>query len=136
MSSVAVGKRIAAMRAEFEALLAEPVDGSAAERTAAAYAWETFVRQLPALTHRITTAVAEIPVEQLGETSVAAALSTLLRISTSEANRRINEAADLGPRTALTGDMLDPVLAHTAAAQQRGQISAEHVRIIQTFVTK
>jgi hypothetical protein len=36
MSSVAVSKRIAALPAEFEALLAEAVDESAAERAEAA----------------------------------------------------------------------------------------------------
>ena len=124
------------MRAEFDALMAEPVDGTTAERTTAAYEWETFVRQLPAMTHRTTAAVAEIPVDELGDTSVAAALSTMLRISAAEANRRVREAQELGPRVALTGEVLAPVLAHTATAQQRGQIGAEQVTIIRRFFTK
>ena len=136
MSSVAASKRIAVMTAELVALPAEPVDGSTAERTAVAYAREMFVRRCAAMTHRTTAAVAQVPVEELGESSLAAALSTLLRISTEEANRRIKEAKDLGPRVAMTGEPLAPLLSHTAAAQERGLIGAEHVTIIRTFFTK
>ena len=94
MSSVAVSKRIAAISAEFEALLAESVDGSAAERTAAFFEWETFLRRLPAMTHRMVAALAEVPTDELGEPSLASAMSTLLRISKSEAHQRIREAED------------------------------------------
>ncbi|MGZ6780729.1 MAG: HNH endonuclease signature motif containing protein, partial [Mycobacterium sp.] len=59
--------------------------------------------------------------------------STLLRISKKDANRRIKEAADLGPRSAMTGEPLEPVLTNTAAAQRRGRIGAEHVQIIRKF---
>ncbi len=58
MSSVAVVKRIAAMRAEFESLLSEPVDGSIAERTAAAADFEMLERQLPAMRHRLLNGLA------------------------------------------------------------------------------
>jgi hypothetical protein len=37
--------------------------------------------------HRIVASLGELPVEELGEPSVAAALSTLLRISREESNR-------------------------------------------------
>src|SRR5215218_7757770 len=114
MSSVAVLKRIAAMRAELDAAMVESVDGSAAERAAATAEFEVLVRQLPALQHRLVNGLARVPAEELGESSVAAALSTLLRISSTEAHRRIKEAKDLGPRAALTGEPLDPMLATTA----------------------
>ncbi|WNG90948.1 HNH endonuclease signature motif containing protein [Mycobacterium sp. ITM-2016-00318] len=133
MSSVAVLKRIAAMRAELDAAMAESVDGSAAERTAATAEFEALVRQLPALQHRLVNGLGELPVEELGEPSLAAALSTLLRISREEASRRIKEAKDLGPRVALTGEPLDPMLSNTAAAQLRGDIGVEHVKIIRKF---
>jgi uncharacterized protein DUF222 len=136
MGSVAACTRIAVMTAELEALLAEPVDGTTSERTAVAYAWEMFVRRCAAMTHRTTAAVAQVPAEELGEPSAGAALSTLLRISTEEANRRIKEAEDLGPRSAMTGEPLAPVLSHTAAAQRRGLLGAEHVRIIRRFLAK
>jgi len=133
MSSVVVSQRIAAMAAEFEAMLAEPVDGTAGERAAATADFERLVRRLPTMQHRLVNALAEIPAAELGESSVAAALSTLLRISRKEANRRVRDANQLGPRTAMTGEPLDPVLATTAAAQQRGDIGFEHVTILVTF---
>jgi ABC-type taurine transport system substrate-binding protein len=92
MSSVAVSKRIAALTADFEALLAESVDGSAAERAEAAFDWETFKRRCAAMDHRVVGSLAEVPIDELGESSLATALSTLLRISASDANRRIKDA--------------------------------------------
>ena len=134
MSSVAVDKRIATIGAELEALLVEPLERlSTAERTKAAHQWEALTRRLPAMTHRLVAALADVPTEELGEPTLAAALSTLLRISKAEAHRRIHEAEDLGPRAAVTGEALEPVLSHTAAAQRRGDIGAEHVKIIRRF---
>jgi hypothetical protein len=136
MSSVAVSKRIAALTAEFEALLAESVDGSTSEQTAACHAWETFMRRLPTMTHRIVASLAQVPIEELGESSVASALSTLLRISKADAHRRVKEASDLGPRSSITGEPLEPKLPTTAAAQSRGDIGAEHVKTIRRFFKK
>ena len=134
MSSVAVVKRIAAIGAELEALLAEPLDGlSTAERTAVTSEWEALTRRLPVVGHRLIAALAAVPTEELGEPTLAAALATLLRISKGEAHRRIHEAEELGPRAAITGEPLEPVLSHTAAAQRRGDIGAEHVKIIRRF---
>ena len=45
----------------------------------------------------------------------------------------IHHAEDLGSCSALTGEALEPVLSHTAAAQRRGEIGAEHVKIIRRF---
>lgn len=61
------------------------------------------------------------------------ALADRLHISRAEAGRRIAEAADLGPRRALTGEPLAPVLPATAAAQRDGAIGAEHVAVIRRF---
>ena len=88
------------------------------------------------MSHRLVTALSRVPAEELGEPSLASALSTLLRISRTEANRRIHEAEDLGPRTAMTGEPLAPVLSNTAAAQLHGQIGPEHVKIIRQFFAK
>jgi hypothetical protein len=136
MSAVAVSKRIAALTAEFEALLAESVDGSTSEQTAACYAWETFMRRLPTMTHRTVASLAQIPIAELGESSVASALSTLLRISKADAHRRVEEARELGPRSSITGEPLEPKLPTTAAAQSRGDIGAEHVKTIRRFFKK
>ena len=134
MQAERIGKRIAAMAAQLADLLGEPVEAlSTAERLGLAAQWETLTRSQAAITHRLVAAVAAAPLAELGESSVAEALATLLRISKPEAHRRIREAADLGPRQALTGEALEPVLAHTAAAQARGQIGSEQVRIIRRF---
>ncbi|MGH3554564.1 MAG: HNH endonuclease signature motif containing protein, partial [Mycobacterium sp.] len=64
---------------------------------------------------------------------LAFALAERLRISRVEASRRIGEAADLGPRHALTGEPLQPVLTATAHAQRAGHIGAGHIRVIREF---
>ena len=59
-----------------------------------------------------------------------------LRISGRDAGRRLAEAAELGPRTALNGQPLPPMLAEVADAQARGNIGAEHLTLIRTFLHK
>jgi hypothetical protein len=71
------------------------------------------------------------PEELGGKLSHAIAEWTL--ISRTEASRRINQAADLGPRRALTGEPLAPVLAATAAAQREGTLGAGQVALIRRF---
>ncbi len=130
----AVSKRISVINAEFDALVGEPLELlTTAERTAATHEWEALMRRLPVMTHRLVAALAQLPTEELGEPTLAAALSTLLRISKAEASRRIHEAGDLGPRAAMRGERLDPLLPKTAVAQRRGEIGAEHVKIIRRF---
>ena len=113
--------------------MAERGCGSTAERLAVALRGRALLRRLPAMTHRLVAELAQVPVEELGEPTMAAALATLLRISKDEAHRRIHEAEDLGPRAAVSGEPLAPVLSHTAAAQRRGAIGVEHVKIIRRF---
>ena len=99
------------MAAELADLVAEPFDAlSTAERCALTAQWETLTRSQAVVGHRLVAGLADAPLAELGETSAATALSTLLRISTPEAHRRIRDAADLAPRRALTGDMLEPLL--------------------------
>jgi hypothetical protein len=69
----------------------------------------------------------------LGASTWPKVLSEALRISTVEAKRRIKQAEVLGPRTALTGETLPPLLPNVAAAQARGEIGAEHLKIIEKF---
>ena len=98
---------------------------------------ETLSRKQPAIEHRlIARLAAEASPVELGGTCLSNVLATRLRISLGKARRRIDKADDLGPRTALTGEPLPPRLPNTAAAQRRGQIGAEHVRIIRKFVTE
>ena len=73
---------------------------------------------------------AEATPRELGAKSWKEVLAIRWRISTTEAHRRLTEAALLGPRRALTGEPLAPLLPATAAAQSVGQINREHVEVI------
>ncbi len=70
-------------------------------------------RILPALRNELAYA----SVEELGG-RLAQVLADRLRIYRRDAARLIEEAADLGPRRALTGEPLVPKLEATAAGQQ------------------
>jgi hypothetical protein len=90
-------------------------------------------RRIPAVEHSLINNVARqaTPEELGGKLSHAIAERTL--ISRAEAARRIREAADLGPRRALTGEPLPPLLAGTAAAQRDGKLGAAQVAVIRRF---
>jgi len=89
---------------------------------------ETLSCQLPAQWHRALARLqAETTPKELGAKNWKDVLRIRWRISATDANRRLAEAAVLGPRRALTGEPLAPVLAATAAAQARGAINGEHV---------
>ena len=98
---------------------------------------ETHRRRQPAAEHPLINQLSTgcMP-ETLGGTSLVDVLATCLRISKDEAKRRIAEADDLGPRTAMSGEPLDPRLPATAAAQAAGQIGFEHVKTIRNFFDK
>ena len=121
--------------AAFEALAALSYDVlTTTEKSYLLGRLETHRRRQPAIEHRLLNELAaECRPEALGATSLPDVLATRLRISRKEANRRIAEAADLGPRTALTGEPLEPVLPATARAQADGLIGAEHVTVIARF---
>jgi hypothetical protein len=103
------------------------------ERLAMLERCETVRRQLPAVEHPLINQVAEqADATELGG-KLPFALAERLRITRAEASRRIAEAADLGPRRAMTGEPLEPVLAATAAAQRAGHIGAGHVAVIRSF---
>jgi len=60
----------------------------------------------------------------------ASLVSALLRVDPGEAAARVRAAAALGPRRALTGEVLEPVFPATAAACAEGVISPAHAAII------
>ena len=93
---------------------------------------QTWRRRLPAAEHELINAVAAAPREELGGTA-AFVLADRLRIRRGEARQRIEEAAELGARSTLTGQPLAPTLEHTAAGQRAGLIDAEHIRVIRAF---
>lgn len=95
---------------------------------------EVVRRRLPAAEHPLINKLAhQADATELGG-KLPFALAQRLRITRGEASRRINEAADLGPRHALTGEPLPPLLTATAAAQRAGQIGGAHVRVIRAFL--
>jgi hypothetical protein len=129
---------VVAVRAAYAELSAQNVDTlTHPELLAALGEVEALTRQLPTLSHRILARLErEATPKTLGAKSLKALLAERLRISGKEAKRRLDEAAVLGPRTALNGEPLAPVLPATAARQAAGRIGAEHVTILRTFFTK
>ena len=104
------------------------------ERLALLARCEAVRRQLPAVEHGLINQIAEqSDSEQLGGT-LPAALANRLHITRGEASRRVAEAADLGPRCALTGQPLPPLLPATATAQRDGRIGTGHVTVIRDFL--
>ncbi len=123
MSGTVVQEAIAAMRAAHDALAACDIDSlTPAELLAAGDELQTLTCQLPTQSHRLLARLqAETTPKEMGAKSWKDVLRIRWRISSSEANRRLTEAALLGPRRTLTGEPLEPVLAATAAAQAAGR---------------
>ena len=61
-------------------------------------------------------------------------VADVLRISPAEARRRIQDAAQLAPRTTLTGQSRPPELPATAKAWHSGLLDIEHLRVVQRFM--
>src|ERR1700733_5171485 len=95
--------------------------------------WEQMRRWQPAVEHALINQLAEQadPTELGGK--LPAALANRLRITRTEASRRIHDAADLGERRALNGEPLPPALPATAEAQRNGELGAGHVAVIRSF---
>src|SRR4051812_39488575 len=92
---------------------------------------ERLRRRLPATEHHLLTHAQTLTIPTaIGAKSWADVLAPAQRNSTPEAPRRVEEAADLSPPTATTGDRLAPRSPETAAAVARGAINPEHVKII------
>jgi Domain of unknown function (DUF222) len=138
MSGTVVQEALAAMRAAHDALAACDIDSlTPAELLAAGDALQTLTCQLPTQSHRILARLqAEATPKEMGAKSWKDVLRIRWRISSGEAHRRLSEAGLLGPRRTLTGQPLEPVLPATAAAQARGQITAEHVEVIRKSIAK
>jgi hypothetical protein len=104
------------------------------ERLALLERCETVRRRLPAVEHPLINQIGEQASEtELGGT-LRFALADRLRITPGEASRRIHDAEDLGPRRAITGEALEPLLPATAAAQRAGQLGTGHVAVIRSFL--
>ncbi len=96
---------------------------------------ERLRRMLPAVEHTVLTQLqSQTTPITMGAKSWRAVLTNRLAISGADATRRISDAAELGPRHSLTGQALPPTLPTTAAAQSRGEIGADHVTVIRSFM--
>lgn len=74
--------------------------------------------------------------KKIGAKSWPEALRIRLRISGKEARRRLRDAHHLGPRFAVTGEVLPARRAVIAAAQAGGWLTPDHVAILHGFFTK
>jgi hypothetical protein len=98
---------------------------------------EAVHRAQPVFDHRVYQRITSqsSPIS-LGAKNYAGVLSQRLRISSSEARRRLDEAALLGPRTSLTGEPLAASMPTFARGQAQGLIGAEHIKHVRWFFGK
>lgn len=93
---------------------------------------ETSRRRQIAVSHDLIAGLAnEDPADVGGP--VHKVIADWLRISYSEARRRLKDAEQLSPRTTLTGQVLPPDLPATAHLWRDGILDGQHLRVIQTF---
>jgi hypothetical protein len=120
------------MRAAYDAMATLPVEAlTAVELVEVLDALETLTCRLPVQSHRLLTRLqAETTPRAMGAKSWRDVLAIRWRISPSEAGRRLDDAAALGPRQALSGMTLDPVLPCAAIAHAHGLINREHVKVL------
>ena len=123
---------VGALRAAHAALVALPAEAlTRTEVLGVLDEIETLTCQLPAHGHRLLARLqADTTAKEMGAKSWRDVLAIRWRISTSEASRRLDQVEALGPRRALTGQPLEPVLPNTALAQANGLINGEHVAVI------
>ncbi|MCK0172772.1 HNH endonuclease signature motif containing protein [Mycolicibacterium sp. F2034L] len=138
MSGEALREAVTALRAAFDGVAAGDVDLlTRSDLLAALDELETLVCRLPSVSHRMLARLqAEATPQEMGAKSWKEVLSVRWRISTSEANRRLTEAALLAPRQSVTGPCLPPRLPATAVAQAHGLVNGEHVDVIRKAVDK
>ena len=106
------------------------------ERLALLERLERETRRLRAPGHELINQVAEQAGLQELSGPLPQALADRLRITRGEAHRRVAGAADLGPRRALTGEALPPLLTATAVVQRDGRIDPAHVAVIRRFLNQ
>jgi Domain of unknown function (DUF222) len=97
---------------------------------------EVEARRLPVPGHVLINQLAEQADESELGNRLARALADRLHITRGEAARRVAEAADLGERRALTGEVLPPRLTATADAQRAGRIGGAQVQVIRGFLQR
>ncbi|MEV0668796.1 DUF222 domain-containing protein [Mycobacterium sp. NPDC050441] len=129
---------VAGLRAAYDAFAAcDFASLSRADLIAVLDEYETLTCQVPSLWHRMLAQLqADTTPQEMGAKSWNEVLRVRWRLSTPEAGRRLGEAAELGPRRALTGQPLPPVLPVVTAAQSGGLITADHVKVLRDAINR
>ena len=91
---------------------------------------ETAKRRLTAVSHTVALAAAKSD----APTVMTKAIADQIRVTPAEARRRLRDAAQLAPRTALSGEPLPAELPATAQAWHAGSLDGDHLRVIQKFM--
>ena len=132
MGAEAVLDAVAALRAAHDELAALPIDSlTKPELIGVIDEIETLTCQLPTQNHRMLAGLQAVTTaKEMGAKSWRSVMAIRWRISSAEAGRRLDEAAQLGPRRTLTGEPLEPALPRTALAQAKGLINREHVTVV------
>jgi hypothetical protein len=134
MFSIPVAEAFTAVDAALQALGALDWDGMPVrERLTALDRLETVRRRAAAQSLDLVGSVQRSGDQALGG-ATAKVIADVIRISPAEARRRIRDAAQLQPRSTLTGEALAPPLPATAAAWDAGLLDIEHLRAVQKFV--
>lgn len=94
---------------------------------------ETIARRLPVPGHPLITELAAHAVPAEIDGSLIQTLIDRLRITRSDARRRIRDAAELTERRSLIGEPLPPAHPEVAQAQRDGAIGPDHIRAIHRF---
>jgi len=106
---------------------------SNADRRAVIQRMETVSRSVTAYSHTwLNELIAQHGLD-VYPGSVPCSVAWMLRITPRTAGARVRLAAELGDRTALSGEPLPPLLPHTAAALRAGLLDAQHVQMIREF---
>ncbi|MBY4381643.1 DUF222 domain-containing protein [Rhodococcus fascians] len=106
---------------------------SNADRRAVIQRMETVSRSVTAYSHTwLNELIAQHGLD-VYPGSVPCSVAWMLRITPRAAGARVRLAAELGDRTALSGEPLPPLLPHTAAAVRAGLLDAQHVQMIREF---
>lgn len=86
-----------------------------------------------AIDHRVQAALMDRATpHEIGGRTWTDVLATRMRLTTAEAGRRVSAARQLGPRHAIGGEVLAPILPACAAALADGTINAAHIAIIRS----
>lgn len=93
---------------------------------------EAALRRQIAASHDVILGLAKEDPAHIGG-PVHKVVADWLRITCTEAARRLRDAQQLSPRLTLTGQELPPELPATAKAWRDGLLDGEHLRVIQTF---